>query len=602
MAPYSISFRIGERIMGGARIPSPVLSKGDPSRRPVQIYALDPGESARDGSKTIIRIPYEPLLPGPTGSAFRVEDVDGIGHAYQPLDLDNPKLMLTGGIAPTTTSPQFRQQMVYAVCSKVLNSFQFALGRRMEWGFNALVSPDGKLRIRPQGAEMRNAFYDKNKGELCFGYYTAGPDVIGRNLPNGRVYTSLSHDVVAHEVTHAILDGLRTNFVLATGVDVLAFHEAFADLVALFHHFTYQDVVLSALRAAQGQIDKATMLTGIASQFGHTTGSAGPLRSAIDPTGESKYDPSLGVHELGSVLVSAVFDAFRTIYERKTEAYIRLATAGTGVLVGRFLPNGLDAVLAHEASVLAQQFLNICIRAIDYCPAIDLEFGEFLRAVITADSALVQEDEWSYREALITAFGQRKVYPTGVESLSEDALLWSPPERPMPPIPELAFAELRFRGDPGNVVDRDELIRQARALGLFITDPQRLKSFGLCSNGDPRLRGDTVEPPIVESIRSARRTGPNGEILFDLVAEVTQVRRVTSTGGKAFDFLGACTIIIDPDGAVRYVIYKSVLNDNRLERQQNEMGTTLADFWETSGPKCVPTSGTFQRLHFITPV
>ncbi|NJM41475.1 MAG: N-6 DNA methylase, partial [Anaerolineae bacterium] len=35
----------------------------------------------------------------------------------------------------------------------------------------------------------------------------------------------------------------------------------------------------------------------------------------------------------------------------------------------------LQAVLADKASQLARQFLTICIRAIDYCPPIDLEFG-----------------------------------------------------------------------------------------------------------------------------------------------------------------------------------------------------------------------------------
>ena len=49
---------------------------------------------------------------------------------------------------------------------------------------------------------------------------------------------------------------------------------------------------------------------------------------------------------------------------------------------------------------MARQMLNICIRALDYCPPVDI-LGEYLRALITADRDLVPEDERSYRVAFI---------------------------------------------------------------------------------------------------------------------------------------------------------------------------------------------------------
>src|SRR5262249_42558943 len=87
-------------------------------------------------------------------------------------------------------------------------------------------------------------------------------------------------------------------------------------------------------------------------------------------------------------------------------------------------------VLAHTASRLASHFLSICIRAIDYCPPVDLEFGEYLRALITADYNLVPDDPWAYREALIEAFARRRIFARNVETMSEDALLWRPPPKP----------------------------------------------------------------------------------------------------------------------------------------------------------------------------
>ena len=55
-------------------------------------------------------------------------------------------------------------------------------------------------------------------------------------------------------------------------------------------------------------------------------------------------------------------------------------------MIGRAaLSDALVKAIAQEASDVAAQFLNVCIRAIDYCPPADMEFGEYLRALITAD-------------------------------------------------------------------------------------------------------------------------------------------------------------------------------------------------------------------------
>ena len=71
-------------------------------------------------------------------------------------------------------------------------------------------------------------------------------------MSKGLIFTALSHDVIAHETTHALLDGLRSSFAVPTNPDVLAFHEGFADLVALFLHFSYPGVVEQAIRDSRG--------------------------------------------------------------------------------------------------------------------------------------------------------------------------------------------------------------------------------------------------------------------------------------------------------------------------------------------------------------
>jgi hypothetical protein len=240
----------------------------------------------------------------------------------------------------------------------------------------------------------------------------------------------------------------------------------------------------------------------------------------------------------------------------------------------------------------------MCIRAIDYCPAVDIELGEFLRAVITADRALVPDDPWGYREAWIEAFRLREIYPPGVDFLTEGALPWRPPPRRMAPIERLGFAELRVAGDPGRPASRDELRAQAHALGRVVTRPENLELFGLARTGDPRLEGDRVDAPCVQSIRSARRVGPDGQVVFDLVAEVTQRRHVAPRGDDpGFDFIGGATVIIGPRGEIRYVVSKRVVNAERLARQRAYVRSPAGSrLWVRDGDRLVPAPQPF-RLH-----
>src|SRR5205807_2791329 len=80
--------------------------------------------------------------------------------------------------------------------------------------------------------------------------------------------------------------------------------------------------------------------------------------------------------------------------------------------------------LSREAAKSAQHMLGICIRALDYCPPVDITFGDYLRALITADVDLVPEDDHHYRVAIIEAFRRRGLYPRDLRTLSEQSLHW----------------------------------------------------------------------------------------------------------------------------------------------------------------------------------
>lgn len=581
-----ITFLIGDGVGRAVEGRSDERTDDQPIYRPLKIFALDPSVSRLEGATAVVNVPYERLDDGPCGFFFKVDNAtEGGKPSHPPLNLNDPNILINNGINPSTSDERFHEQMVYAVCSVIHTSFRKALGRQIVWGFNK-TSDRKQLLIKPRAFQKNNSHYDRETGELCFGFYRSQAK---ESFP-GAVFACLSHDTVAHEVTHALLDGLRAHFSLPMSPDVLAFHEGFADLVAVFQHFSYEQVVRAAIRKSRGELSRADLLTDIAKQLGQTRREASSaLRSAIDyaaeqsATGQKRvlrvYDPTLEPHDLGSVLVFAVFEAFINVFRRKTERLMRLATGGTGLLNPGEISADLQAALAEKASKLASQFLTMCIRAIDYCPPVDITFGQYLRAVITADKDLVPDDPWAYREAWVDAFRRYKIFPNSVPDLSEESLLWRTPKQidlevEIPPIDQLAFAELKFDGDPAWPASAKELERQACELGKIISKPDLMALFGLTAKGDPQLKRDAdlepdeVDLPKIQSIRSSRRIGPSEQVVFDIVAEVTQ-RRMARVKGSAdtCNFYGGSTIIIDPKGAIRYVIAKRVTNNQRLQQQ-----------------------------------
>ena len=215
-------------------------------------------------------------------------------------------------------------------------------------------------------------------------------------------------------------------------------------------------------------------------------------------------------HDLGSVLVSAVFEAYATIFRRKTERILDIAGVTPGQFGKQHLGGPLTPAMAEQASEIAGQFLNVCIRAIDYCPPVDMELCEYLRALITADAEMVPDDKWGYREALMRSFRRRRLFPDHVGFMTEDAVKWEAPEQDVV-IPGLAFSDLKFDGDPARAADAKELRRQADALGTFVSARANAAIFHLVAPGAPLPKGiQYASLPRVESIRCARRVSPDG--------------------------------------------------------------------------------------------
>ncbi|PWR21008.1 hypothetical protein [Zavarzinia compransoris] len=617
-----------------------------PAMRHLRVYAFDPQASTRlestAFSHALISLPWEDgIRPGPVNEYLEVIDYDPVtGLYYDPIDLNDPHILAQHGLAPSEGDPRFHQQMVFAVAMKTIRAFERALGRKVFWSprwdkEKRTYLPVDKLRIYPHAMREPNAYYSPEKKALLFGYFRAPKNRNGGNLPGGWVFTALSHDIIVHETTHALLDGLHRRYAEPTSPDSLAFHEAFADIVALLLHFTLPEAVRGEIAHRGGRLDGPSLLGDLARQFGEATGHYRALRSGIDdkgPDGEpdpGRLDSLDKPHDRGAILVAAVFDAFVTIYQQRTADLLRLAAVPAGG-AARDLHPDLVARLTAEATKAADHVLRMCIRALDYLPPVDVTFGEYLRAIVTADTDLIPEDRLNYRVAVIGAFRRRGIFPDNCISLAPDSLLWEAPDENIDaadllPATSAAYADFvspagdadksKGKGLPQRIrVNLDLLPAYRRTQSFRQSEKNREEVFKWIYQSDghdaaweatlgvhfsvkPDHWRNTIHisaaltkkygwpAPAVEvhSVRTARRAGPDGQDLRQLVITVTQRRRgfldaavqaeqEDDPGGEKpgdFIFRGGATLIVDlRDGRIRYAIRKRIDDDARLMRQR----------------------------------
>jgi hypothetical protein len=602
-----------EKTSGGRKRKTDLLKRSDsdltalPRERRLRVFAFDPSlgvqlETAGINEVTLA-IPWERdeqgkdiLQAGPVGEYVEVIDHDpASGSFYAPIDLNDSAIAAQDGLPPSESNPQFHQQMVYAVTMRTIRNFERALGRLALWSprranVRGRWSEEyvQRLRIHPHALREANAYYSPSKKALLFGYFPAavGADESGATPLN--VFTCLSHDIVAHEVTHALLDGIHRRFNESSNPDVLAFHEAFADLVALFQHFSLPEVLRHQIAATRGDLASQNRLGELAQQFGQAIGKRGALRSAIgevdEATGEwrpRQPDPEAYArltepHERGSLLVAAVFDAFLTMYKSRVADLLRIASEGTGVLPEGQLHPDLVNRLAEEAANSAQHVLDHCIRALDYCPPVDITFGDYLRAIVTADFEFDPVDDEHHRVAFAEAFRRHGIVPENVRTLSVDGLLWRAAADAPDEDEDVVIGLVKnWAADTGSwnlSRSREELFQLMRAkraeLHAYLENKLDHESAVL-SGIDPTLKFE------VHSIRPSMRIDWNEQSRLQWVIELTQripqhLDPASASNGATPDyyFRGGCTLLVDADtGKVRYSIKKR-LDGDRKERQR----------------------------------
>lgn len=524
------------------------------STRKLTIIAQDPSVlGTNKGARRILRaqvnVPDEVLSPGPTGYRVRVVDYDSSGDRfYAPLTkgLEGDPFEKASD-SQLLNDPCFHAQNVYAIVMRTLARFELALGRRVSWSFCG-----HQIHIAPHAFADANAFYSERDRAIVFGYFPK------QRNSREMVFTCLSHDVVAHETTHALVDGLRQRYTDPSSPDQAGFHEGFADVVALLSMFSLRDIVEALLdlkspgskSVARSNVTpvalRNSILLGMAEQMGsELSGIRGQaLRRSAELAPSSVYlddEQFEEPHRRGEIFVAAIMNAFINVWSKRLSS---LGEVKEGYLDrGRVVEDGADA---------AQQLLTMCIRALDYAPPTDLEFGDYLSAFLTADSEIVPDDsKYEYRKIIAQSFKDYGIKPTS----KLNGGIWDPPDRKLVLVYDRTHFEPMQR-------DRDEVFR-------FIWENR--KALGLLDNAYT----------YVQSVRPSLRLGPDGFVLRETVAEYIQTLDLKASELAKYKIktpselppespvklYGGGALVFDEFGGLKFHARNRILNQKRQARR-----------------------------------
>jgi hypothetical protein len=537
-----------------------------------KVIAQDP--SVMSNGKILrseLSIPWEDLEPGPKGSRVHVIDFDATsGYLITPVEM-------CGDIDPfeeatddeLLNNPHFHALNTYVIAMSILGKFEQALGRRVGWGFEG-----SHLKITPHAFADANAYYSRHNEALLFGY-------ISGKKP---IYTSLSYDIITHEVTHALLDALRPNYMRPSSADQMAFHEGFADIIAILSVLSQQSVIEHALTVRKGAnrdspflsaqmipVDNLTedalkdsILFGVAEEFGEKVSihkaRGDVLRRSIKLPPSPKYLNKASYqepHTRGEILVAAIMNAFLRIWLKRIDELKKDRKKVDSKRV------------AEEGKNAATHLCTMVIRALDYVPPIDLCFEEYLIGLLTADAELYPNDQYHYREEIEKCFLE---YGIDVQSKAVNQALLSGNQWKKE-VDDLDYSKVHFRALQWDKCEAWRFIWDNRS-DLFTKNELSFTPFTIVESVRPLVRlsvdGFTVRETIIEYIQlieiRANELPKIGIIKPESLIE--ESLPITVKGGGL--------IILDEYGRVKYHI-RSDISDSKKQEHLLSFGWDRAD-------------------------
>ncbi|MFF1828641.1 hypothetical protein [Paenarthrobacter sp. NPDC058040] len=512
----------------------PKKSPGDiKAGQMVSVTVLAEGPIGAGGAPPLtaqVRIPVERLRRGPTGHRYAVHIRKWRGTAVSPVTLTSqgdPWQLVSepppADLRALLDDTRFLAQHVYGVAMSTLDVFESTLGRRMPW------NPEGRVVLKARDlVTATDTGYERGTNIIRFG----SVDRMGYKVP-----TALFRDIVAHEVTHAILDGFRPAWAdqLAT-IEQLALHEALADLVAILQVFSSWEVVYRQLEAAAGGFEAGQVVDDAVLQrslfdFARDLFARGPLREPFVGAVPADWQELPEPHARGAVVVGAVLRAVHKLWSERNARF------GDGQSLQQ---------KAESGSIVATRILRMVIRGLAYMPPVDVGWRDLLRGIIAADLDMVPEDPHGYRDTLQAEFSAIGVRRVSLNNISG--------------------------------VDNYQGLRYPIRLSALGSDPQEVQRF-VWEN--PRLldaaRLERRTPLSSTRVRTSERVSPDGFIISEIGASFIQTVRMSrreayvrlglKTRREYVDIRGGGLLRFDAGGRLVYAALKPVMDRDRQALQ-----------------------------------
>lgn len=207
---------------------------------------------------------------------------------------------------PVRDPEQFDAVNTMSIIYRVLHMYRRSLKRlkvksKLTWHWGAKA-----INVLPHAGEDTNAYYDREYRALCFCYFK---DPYRQRI----IYTCRSHDIIAHETGHAILDSLQPGFLESQNPETRALHESFGDLTAIFCLLDQMDMCELVVAESKGDLHDKSFLASIGEEFASGLGRTYGLRNADRDVTISEVTGEY--HDLSRVFTGAVYDILVAIFE-----------------------------------------------------------------------------------------------------------------------------------------------------------------------------------------------------------------------------------------------------------------------------------------------
>jgi hypothetical protein len=225
----------------------------------------------------------------------------------------------------------------------------------------------------------------------------------------------------------------------------------------------------------------------------------------------------------------------------------------------------------EDGAALAGHLLRSAIRSLDYAPPVDLGFGDFLSALVTADREIHPDDE-KVRTLLLERFAAYGIDP------ATKGGYWQPPPR------ETRLEAVHF----------ESLQRDPQEVFRFLWENRDEKVLAIDETADTR----------VTWVRPCVRVASDGFVLRETVAEYVQsvslradelpgdVRPAEIPAELQVKLTGGGTLVFDEFGRLKFHVQNRIFSPRQRAR--------LSYLWEQAGVgdrESLRTSLSFSDLH-----